>query len=73
MQPRNIGRAMIYGAVLGGAAAAFKLFSFWTGPHSLTAITREFAGAALAFALLCALVSALRNAIARWLIWPAAR
>jgi len=73
MQPWNIGRAMICGAMLGGAAAGFKLFSPWAGSHSLTAITREFAGAALAFALLCAVVAALRNVIARRLIWPAAR
>jgi hypothetical protein len=70
MQPWNIGRAMIYGGV---AAAALKSFSPWAEPHSLTAIVREFAGAGLAFALLCAVVAALRNFIARHAIWSGTR
>ncbi len=64
---------MLYGAVIGVAAAAFKSFSPWAGPHSLIAIAEEFAGAALAFALLCAAAAALRNFVARRLNWPETR
>jgi hypothetical protein len=65
MRPWNSGRAMIYGAAVGVIAAAFKLFAPWSAPHSAAAIAREFAGAALAFALLCGVASAVRNLIAR--------
>jgi|HubBroStandDraft_6_1064221.scaffolds.fasta_scaffold543523_2 hypothetical protein len=66
----NTGRATVYGAAIGIVAAAFKLFAPWSEAHSLPAIAREFAGAALAFALLCGIAAALRNFIARRLIWP---
>ncbi len=68
--PWNTARAMLYGAVIGAVAAAFKLFAPWSGPHSLSVIAKELVGAALAFALLCGLAAALRNFIARRLIWP---
>ena len=64
----NSSRAALYGAAIGVAAAAFKLFAPWSGPHSLTAIAEELVGAALAFALLCGLAAALRNFIARRVI-----
>jgi hypothetical protein len=67
--PWNTGRAMAYGAVIGVIAAAFRLMAPWGGPHSLSSIAKELIGAALAFALLCGLAAALRNFIARWLIW----
>jgi len=70
MQPWNTARATIYGAAIGIGAAAFKLFAPWAEPHDLAAIAREFVGAGLAFALLCAAAAALRNYIARRLIWP---
>jgi len=59
-----------YGAIIGGVAAAFKLFAPWSEGHSLSAIAREFVGAALAFALLCGIAAALRNFIVRRVIWP---
>jgi hypothetical protein len=70
MEPWNTGRATAYGAAIGIAAAAFKLFAPWSEPHALPAIARELIGAALAFALLCGIAAALRNLIARRLIWP---
>ncbi len=74
MRPWNAARAALYGALIGVAAAAFKSFApFYetaAGPHSWTALVGEFAGAGLAFALLCGLAAALRNFIARWLISP---
>ena len=70
MEPWNTARATSYGAAIGLVAAAFKLLAPWGEPHSLPAMARELAGAALAFALLCGIAAALRNFIARRLIWP---
>lgn len=61
----SLARAAAYGAGIGALAALFKTFAlrqdgaahFW-----------EIAGAALAFALLCAGAAGLRNLIARRLI-----
>lgn len=64
----NAGRAALYGAAIGIAAAAVKLIAPWSGPHTLAMIAKEFVGAALAFALLCGLAAALRNFIAGRLI-----
>jgi hypothetical protein len=61
----NSARAMLYGAAVGVAAAALKLFAPWSGPHSPAAIVAECVGAALAFALLCGLAAALRNVLMR--------
>ncbi|MFZ3358925.1 MAG: hypothetical protein WA177_09210 [Xanthobacteraceae bacterium] len=63
--PWHTGRAMLYGAVIGAVAAAFRLLAPWSKPHAFPAIARELVGAALAFALLCGLAAALRNVIAR--------
>ena len=68
-RPWRAGRAMCYGAAIGLVAAGFRLFAPWSEPHSSAAIAREFLGAPLAFALLCGLAAALRNFIARRLIW----
>jgi hypothetical protein len=65
----NSGRAMAYGAAIGAAAAVFRLLAPWSGPHRLFGDAEEVVGAALAFALLCGLAAALRNFIARRLIW----
>jgi VanZ family protein len=65
----NTVRAAAYGAAIGVLAAAFKLFAPWREPHSAAANVRELVGAALAFALLCAFAAALRNVLARRLIW----
>lgn len=66
----NVGRATLYGAAIGAAAATFKLVAPWSGPHSLAADAREIVGASLAFALLCGLVAALRNFIVRRFVSP---
>lgn len=66
----NLVHAAGYGAVLGALAAAFKtLGPFRTGTKDLADSLIEIAVAALAFALLCAVAAALRNFIARRLIW----
>jgi hypothetical protein len=64
----NTTRAASYGALIGAVAAAFKIFAPWGEPHTMAANVREVVGAALAFALLCAIASALRNFLARRLI-----
>jgi hypothetical protein len=74
----SAGRAAAYGAGLGALAALLKILSPLhqaisvgdTAGTSLVAGIPEVVGAALAFALLCAGASALRNFIARRLIWP---
>jgi hypothetical protein len=67
----SITRAAIYGAALGALAALFKTL----GPshQAIATSVPEIAGAALGFALLCAGATALRNFIARRLIWPELR
>jgi hypothetical protein len=75
-QAWSITRAAIYGATLGTLAALFKIF----GPShqaisvndrsSLLANIPTIVAVALCFALLCAGATALRNFIARRLIWP---
>ncbi len=58
-----------YGAGIGALAALLKIFAL----HLRAAAEAPFweiAGAALAFALLCAGAAALRNFLARRLIWP---
>ncbi len=66
----SVPRAALYGAAIGIVAALFKLFGPAHAPHSAAAMLREVLGAAFLFALLCAGASALRNLIARRLIWP---
>jgi hypothetical protein len=70
MQAWNVKRAALYGAAIGLAAAAFKLFSPWSEPHTAVALIEEFAGAPLGFALLCALAAVLRNFVVRRVIAP---
>jgi hypothetical protein len=67
--PWNSGRAMLYGAAIGLAAAGVRLMAPWSEPHSALSAAGELVGAALAFALLCGLAAALRNFIARRLVW----
>ena len=67
--PWNAGHAMLYGAFIGAVAAGFRLLAPWGAPHSPLSIAEELVGAALAFALLCGVAAALRNFIARRLIW----
>jgi hypothetical protein len=67
-QPWGVVRAAGYGAGIGIAAAVLRLL----GPAAAAppAHAVEILGAALGFALLCAAAAALRNFIARRLIWP---
>jgi hypothetical protein len=70
MRPWNTARAVVYGAALGFAAAAVKSFAPWSEPYDGgLAMIEEFAGATLAFALLCGVAAALRNFVARRLLW----
>ena len=67
----SIARAATYGAALGAIAGLFKMLIY---AHQHVAIgVAEIAGAVLGFALLCAGATALRNFIARRLIWPELR
>jgi hypothetical protein len=63
-------RAALYGAGIGAAAAFLKTLGPLREPHLAFMTLAEIAGAAVGFALLCAGAAALRNAIARRLIWP---
>ena len=65
----SITRAAAYGAVLGIVAGLLKTFGLTRTRRSRRSVA-EIAGAALGFALLCAGATALRNFIARRLIWP---
>jgi hypothetical protein len=69
-KPREwrVARAAAYGAVLGIVAGLIKTL----GPshQAIATSVPEIVGAALGFALLCAGATALRNFIARRLIWP---
>jgi hypothetical protein len=59
-----------YGALLGALAALFRTFGPFRLAHAdLASNLAEIAAAAFAFALLCAAAAALRNFIARRLIW----
>jgi NAD/NADP transhydrogenase alpha subunit len=68
----SVTHAAVYGAVIGVLAAVFKIF----GPQHVTAGLADLpatlalvAVAGLGFALLCAGAAALRNLIARHLLW----
>jgi len=69
----SVMRAAFYGAALGAAAALVKTLGPWQAGGSAAARALEVAAAALAFALLCAGAAALRNFVARRLIWPQTR
>jgi predicted permease len=61
----SVSRAAIYGAAVGAAAALFKILGPVHAPGSVAAGILDIAGAALAFALLCAGAALARNLIAR--------
>jgi hypothetical protein len=63
----SLTRAAAYGAGIGALAALFKIFGLHQS-GSAGAPLWEIAGAALAFALLCAGAAAVRNVLARRLI-----
>ena len=70
-RPWSLAWAAIYGAGIGAVAALFKTFGLHVG-GAAGAPFWQVAGAALAFALLCAGAAALRNFLARRLVWPQA-
>jgi hypothetical protein len=68
----NVAHAAGYGAALGALAALFKTFGPLHAANVITSWTgsaKEIAGAALVFALLCAGAAALRNFLARRVVW----
>jgi hypothetical protein len=65
----NIARAAAYGGGIGAVAALFKTIGPLRGGDPAFGAAWQILGAALAFALLCAGAAALRNLIARRLIW----
>jgi len=67
----SVTRAAAYGGVLGIAAGLFKTLGLTH--QAIATSVPEIAGVTLCFALLCAGATALRNFIARRLIWPELR
>ena len=64
----SVARAAGYGGFLGAAAGLFKTLGL--SHQAIATSVPEIVGVALGFALLCAGATALRNFIARRLIWP---
>jgi hypothetical protein len=64
----SVARAAAYGAALGAGAGLLKTLGF---SHQAVAVSvPEIAAAVFGFAVLCAGAAALRNVVARRLIWP---
>ncbi len=77
VHPWSVGRWAIGGAALGAVAGMLKALGPLTGGTTTMSLGErvaakgpEIAAAAVAFALLCAVVAAMRNFLARRLIWP---
>ena len=72
-EPREwrVSRAAAYGAAVGIVAGLLRTLGL--SHQAIATSIPEIAGAALGFALLCAGAAALRNFIARRLIWPELR
>jgi len=71
-QAWNVVHAAAYGAGLGALAALFKTLGPLRATGAAASFTHsavEIAGAAVVFALLCAGAAALRNFVARRLVW----
>jgi hypothetical protein len=64
----SVTRATVYGTALGAVAGLFKTLGLTHQPVATS--VPEIAGAVLGFALLCTGATALRNFVARRLIWP---
>jgi hypothetical protein len=64
----SVRRAALYGAALGLLGGLFKTVDPLHQGSATGAL--EIIGATLGFAVLCAGAAALRNAVARRLIWP---
>jgi hypothetical protein len=65
----SLARAAAYGAGIGALAALLKIFGLRHDGAGAAQVW-ELAEVALAFALLCAGAAALRNFLARRVIWP---
>jgi hypothetical protein len=65
----SLPRAAAYGAGIGALAALLKIFALRHDSAGAAQIW-ELAQVAIAFALLCAGAAALRNFLARRVIWP---
>jgi hypothetical protein len=68
----NVVQAAGYGALSGALAALFKTFGPLRATNAAASLTHsaaEIAGAAVVFGLLCAGAAALRNFLARRLVW----
>ena len=71
-QAWNVVRAAAYGAGIGALAALFKTLGPLRATNAAASFTHsaaEIVGVAVVFALLCAGAAALRNLVARRLIW----
>jgi hypothetical protein len=68
-QAWNVVHAAAYGAGLGALAALFRTLGPLRAPASFAHSAAEIAGAAIVFGLLCAGAAALRNFLARRLVW----
>jgi hypothetical protein len=70
--PWNVVHAAGYGALIGALAGLFKALGPFRAANAVASLTgggKEIAGAALVFALLCAGAAALRNFLARRVVW----
>ncbi len=65
----NVARAAAYGAGIGAVAGLIKGFGMFQRSDPTSGAVIEVLGASLAFALLCAGAAALRNFIARRVVW----
>jgi len=65
----NVVHAAAYGAGLGALAALFKTLGPMRATASFSHGAAEIVGAAIVFGLLCAGAAALRNFLARRLVW----
>jgi hypothetical protein len=68
-QEWSVARAAAYGGAIGALAAIFKMLAPWREGTAALASRLEIVGAVLGFALLYAGAAALRNFIARRLVW----
>jgi hypothetical protein len=68
-RPWSVARATAYGAAIGLLTATFRVFGPLRESGTGTSSFLHIAGAVLGFALLCAVAAALRNFIARRLVW----
>ncbi len=68
-RPWNVARAAAYGAGIGAIAGLFKTFQMGHAGDPASGSVLQVFAASLVFALLCAGAAALRNFIARRVVW----